>query len=163
MNGLPSDDSRKLLGGTSMGREKTSQRMEQRSLLRKEGEPPSATIIVRGGIDTRDKLRRHAHRTARAWSLDGKPLLGISVFAALGSSLEDLLRRKFASFRMVYLPTVARLAKDGFHLLPTGQHPHFTVRLSNADDLELGRLRTALGAAQANPQYCRDITWQEAR
>ena len=146
-----------------MAEQEVGGRIEQRALLRKEKEPPSTTVLIRGGVDTRDKLRRHAKRTARAWSLDGKPLLGISVFAALGSSLEDLLRRRFASFRMVHLPTVARLARHGFHLLPTGQHPHFTVRLSSADDSELERLRAALGNVQPNPQYARDITWQEAR
>jgi hypothetical protein len=45
--------------------------------------PEDATIVVRGGSDTLDKLRRHAERTARAWSLDGQPLFGISVFAVL--------------------------------------------------------------------------------
>jgi hypothetical protein len=49
-------------------------------------------------------------------------------------SLEDLLRRRFTTFRTIYLPTVADLAKHDFELLPTGQRPHFTVRLRRADD-----------------------------
>ena len=61
--------------------------------------------MVRGGRDSVEKLRRHAQRTARAWSLDGRPLLGISVFAVAGIGLEDLLARRFASFRTIYLPT----------------------------------------------------------
>lgn len=139
-------------------------RIEQRPLLRAEKTPPSTTTVVRGGTDTRDKLRRHAQRTARAWVLDGKPLLGISVFAVLGSPLEDLLRHRFASFRKVYLPTVARLARHGFDLLATGHRPHFTVRLRRGDDHELDQLKFALGAAQPNPQYSeRDVTWQGAR
>ena len=48
-------------------------------------------MVVRGGRDSPDKLRGHAQRTARAWSLDGQPLLGISVFAVLGMPLDDLL------------------------------------------------------------------------
>jgi hypothetical protein len=36
------------------------------------------TLVVRGGRDSADKLRRHAERTARAWALDGQPLLGIA-------------------------------------------------------------------------------------
>lgn len=138
-------------------------RIEQRTLLRAEKAPPGTTVVVRGGIDTREKLRRHAQRTARAWSMDGKPLLGISVFAVLGSPLEELLRSRFARFRKVYLPTVARLARHGFDLLPTGKRPHFTVRLRRGDDSELDQLKFALGAPQPNPQYTGDVTWQGAR
>lgn len=133
----------------------TGNRIEQRSLLRPEQVPQGATILVRGGSDTRDKLRRHAERTARAWSLDREPLLGISVFAVLGMPLEDLLRRRFANFRDIYLPTAARLTSHGFELLPTGQRPHYTVRLRHADDPELGLLLAALGDLRPNPQYAK--------
>jgi hypothetical protein len=56
------------------------------------------------------------------------PLLGISVFAVLGVPLDDLLRRRFATFRTIYLPSAGQLTSQGFALLPTGQAPHFTVR-----------------------------------
>jgi hypothetical protein len=82
-------------------------RIEQRELLRAEQPPPETTIVVRGGRDTVDKLRRRALRTARAWSLDGLPLLGISVFAVLGIALDELLARRFATFRTVCLPTAS--------------------------------------------------------
>jgi hypothetical protein len=118
-------------------------------------------MVVRGGRDTADKLRGHAHRTARAWSLDGRPLLGISVFAVLGMSLDELLQRRFASFRMVYLPTVGQLDEHGFELLATGQRPHYTVRLRRADDPELQMLLAALGPARPNPQYARTGIWRE--
>jgi hypothetical protein len=84
-------------------------RIEQRALLRSEQPPSDTTLVVRGGRDTVDKLRGHAERTARAWSLDGQPLLGISVFAVLGMPLEVLLRRRSASFRTIYLPTADEL------------------------------------------------------
>jgi len=108
------------------------------------------TLVVRGGRDTPDKLRGHVSGTAHAWSLDGQPLLGISVFAVLGEPLDDLLRRRFATFSTIYLPTAGRLAEHGFELLPTAQRPHFTVRLHRADDQELVHL---LGAAQPNPTH----------
>lgn len=79
----------------------TGGRIEQRSLLRAEQAPASATNVVRGGCDTRAKLRRHVERTAQVWSLDGKPLLGISVFAVLGMPLEELLQQRFANFRSI--------------------------------------------------------------
>jgi hypothetical protein len=136
------------------------QRMEQRPRLRAEEPPALATVVVRGGRDTPEKLRSHVQRTARAWSLDGQPLLGISVFAVLGEPLDALLRRRFATFRTIYLPTVGGLADRGFELLPTGQRPHFTVRLRRGDDQELGELLEALGAVQPNPAYAGREPWR---
>jgi hypothetical protein len=142
-------------------------RLEQR--LRAE-EPPAAsrqppaatTLVVRGGRDTPDKLRRHAERTARAWSLDGQPLLGVSVFAVLDMPLDELLARRFATFPLICLPTMGRLREHGFELLATGQCPHFTVRLIQADDPELTRLLAALGAPRHNPQYgSKGTIWRE--
>ena len=137
------------------------QRIEQRPRLRAEHPPADATLVIRGGRDTPDKLRSHAQRTARAWSLDGQPLLGISVFAVLDIPLDDLLQRRFATFRTIYLPAVAHLTKHGFELLATGQRPHFTVRLRRADDQELAQLLIALGAPQPNPQYARSAIWRK--
>jgi hypothetical protein len=129
------------------------ERIEQRLRLRAEQPPATTTLVIRGGRDSPDKLRSHVQRTARAWSLDGQPLLGISVFAVLDMPLDELLRRRFATFRTIYLPTVGMLAEHGFELLPTAQRPHFTVRLRRADDQELGQLLEALGAPQPNPAY----------
>jgi hypothetical protein len=137
------------------------QRIEQRELLRAEQPLPATTIVVRGGRDTVDKLRSHALRTARAWSLDGLPLLGISVFAVQGIALEELLVRRFATFRTVYLPTAGQLGERGLELLATGLAPHYTIQLGRADDKELGELLAALGPAQANPQYGRSSIWRE--
>ena len=89
------------------------------------------------------------------------PLLGISVFAVLDMSLDDLLRRRFTSFRTVYLPAAGKLAEYQFELLPTGQRPHFTVRLRSAANPEIDRLLAALGAPQANSQYARGKIWRE--
>jgi hypothetical protein len=75
--------------------------------------------------------------------------------------LDDLLRRRFISFRTVHLPALGRLLQCRFELLPTGQRPHFTVRLQSADDFELNRLLAALSAAQPNPQYARGMIWRE--
>ncbi len=126
-------------------------RIEQLALLRAEQPAAETTLVVRGGRDTVDKLRVHAVRTARAWLLDGQPLLGISVFVVLGMPLEVLLRRRFSSFRTIYLPTAGELGKDGFELLATAQRPRFTVRLERADDRELGKLLAAVGPARPNP------------
>lgn len=136
-------------------------RIEQRPRLR--AEPPllGATGLVRGGPDTREKLARHARRTARAWSLDGQPLLGISVFAVLDIPLDELLSARFATYRKIYLLTAARLHGRGFELLPTGLRPHYTVRLRQADSAELGELLDALGPPVTNLQYARSTIWRE--
>jgi hypothetical protein len=136
-------------------------RIEQRPRLRAEQPPDATTLVIRGGRDTADKLRSHVQRTARAWSLDGQPLLGISVFAVLDPPLDDLLRCRFATFRTIYLPTAGDLTEYGFGLLATALRPHFTVRLRRADDQELGKLLKALGPPQPNPQYARSVTWRE--
>ena len=150
-----------VLGGETGPVRGPGERIEQRTRLRKEQAPAAVTLLVRGGPDTVGKLRRHAERTARAWALDGRPLFGISVFAVLDMPLDDLLRRRFTSFRAVHMPTVSRLAEGQFELLPTGRRPHFTVRLQSADDSELDRLLAALGVAQPNPQYARGMIWRE--
>ena len=108
----------------------------------------------------------------RSWAatLSGPPAPGrwtgarCSAFRSLRSStrpLDQLLSARFATFRTIYLPTVAQLRERGFALLPTGRRPHFTVRLQRADDPELGELLAALGPPQANPQYAKSATWRE--
>jgi hypothetical protein len=138
-----------------------AERIEQRPRLRNEQPLATATFLVRGGPDNVEKLRRHAERTARAWALDGQPLFGISVFATLGIPLDDLLRRRFTSFRTIYLPTAGRIAEFQFKLLPTGHQPHFTIQLQRADNAELDRLLAAFGAARPNSQYARGMIWRE--
>jgi hypothetical protein len=95
--------------------------------------------------------------------LTGSRCRGISVFAVLDPPLDDLLRRRFATFRTIYLPTAGDLTEYGFDLLATALRRHFTVRLRRADDQELGQLLEALGPPQPNPQYARTVTWREER
>jgi hypothetical protein len=123
-------------------------------LLRVE-EPPAATVfLARGGPDSIASLRSAARRTARRFCLDGEPLLGVSVAAALDVPLDELVSHApLLRFEHVYAPTVAVL--EGFELLPTFGRPHFTVRLERADDPELGGLLAALGPLQVNPGYAK--------
>lgn len=63
-------------------------------------------VVVRGGPDTLAKLAAHAQRTHRAFSLDGAPFWGVSVFCALDeigpASLDTILVVKMANYRLVH-------------------------------------------------------------
>lgn len=127
---------------------------ELRPLLRAEEPPAEAVFLARGGPDSVASLRSAARRTARRFCLDGEPLLGISVAAALDVPLDELVSRPpLLRFEHVYAPTVGLL--EGFELLPTFGPPHFTVRLQRADDPELSELLAALGPLQVNPGYAK--------
>jgi hypothetical protein len=126
-----------------------------RDFVRIEPLPREATILVRGGPDTAAKLTAHAERVRRAFVLDGRPVLGISVFAALDdigpASLDGILLGKLPTYRVVHLVTAGLLAEAGFELLPTFGRPHMTLLLNGVDRVE--SLLEALGPAQANPRY----------
>jgi len=101
-------------------------------------------------------LAKHAARTHDAHSLDGSALWGVSVFCALddiGPSSLDALLRRFASYRVVHLPTAAPLRKAGFELLPTFNRPHYTIRVASDEPVELERLLVALGPEVRNRYY----------
>jgi hypothetical protein len=84
--------------------------------------------------------------------------------AQQAADLEDALAAPrvraggFAGDMRHYLPSAAGLVGHGFELLPTGQRPHYTVRLRRADHPELDLLLAALGDLQPNPQYAKGGT-----
>lgn len=75
-------------------------------------------MIVRGGPDSAAKLRAHAERVGRAFVLDGAPLFGLSVFAALDgigpASLDGIQAGKLSTYRVVHLVPLARVRAAGF-------------------------------------------------
>ncbi|MGH9185595.1 MAG: hypothetical protein ACRD0U_07255, partial [Acidimicrobiales bacterium] len=76
-------------------------RQDIEPLLRDEEPPPNGVVVVRGGPNSIERLLEHAQRTADAYTLDGDPLLGVSVFCALddvGPGSLDALLRRFASY-----------------------------------------------------------------
>ena len=78
-------------------------------------------VVVRGGPDSAAKLVAHARRTARAFVLDGRPVLGISAFAVLDdvgpSSLSGILLR-MSTYRVVHVVDAARLIEAGVRSAP---------------------------------------------
>jgi hypothetical protein len=128
-------------------------REELRPRLRAEPSPADTIVVVRGGPANARQLTTHAERTHKAFQLDGVPLWGVSVFAALDdigpASLDGLLQRLW-SYRVVHLPTVGQRTEAGFPLLPTFARPHFTLQLSTTDEPEIDRLVAALGPENPN-------------
>ena len=124
-------------------------------VLRRETIPPGSTLLIRGGPDSIDKLRSHARRMSRAFTFEGVPALGISVFAALddigAASVDGVLAGKLSTYRVVHLVEAGSLLSEGFRLLPTFARPHMTLLLPSLDDLEA--LVKLLGPARANPHY----------
>lgn len=130
-----------------------------RPLLRDEPPPADGVLVVRGGPSSVERLADHAHRTYDAYTLDGDPLWGVSVFCALddvGPASLDALLRRFASYRVVHLPTVGGVIEAGFDLLPSFRRPHFTVRLADAEPETLTQLLDALGSARPNAYHGRE-------
>jgi len=125
--------------------------------LRSETIDERATVIVRGGPDSVLTLQRHARRAAQAFALDGLPVWGISVMAALDdlgpASLPGILAGRMATYPVVHVPSAAALLDAGIELLPTFGRPHFTARIGSDDESDLVSLLAALGPGQANPYH----------
>ena len=132
-----------------------SERDELRSQLRAEAAPGEAMVLLRGGPDTVSLLRSHARRTQRLYRLDGVPLFGISVFAALDAegpaSRDGLLAGRLVTYPLVHTVRVGTLAAAGFELLATFRRPHFTIRLATDSTAEASRLLEAMGHPEENP------------
>ncbi len=133
-------------------------RIEQSDRLRDEQPPDDSMVIVRGGPDTARKLTTHAARTARAWSLSGQPIEGISVFCALdatGDASLDAVLANMHSYRVVYLCPAGDLRAAGFEFLATAKRPHYTLRAQGGATLDVERLLDSLGVPQDNPFHQR--------
>jgi len=126
-----------------------------RDFVRADLAAQEATVLVRGGPDSAEKLAIHALRVRRAFVLDGQPVLGVSVFAALDdigqASLDGILSGKLATYRLVHFVLIGDLLAAGFTVLPTFGRPHMTVVLSGLDRVE--PLLAAFGSAHTNPHY----------
>jgi hypothetical protein len=110
-------------------------------------------LLLRGGDDTVQKLRRHAERTHRAFTLDGRPVYGLSVFCALDELGRRQLYRRLASYPVLRASSVGRVRGAGFRLLPTFARPHFTVVLASVETEELARLLACFDPPSQNPRY----------
>jgi hypothetical protein len=129
---------------------------------------PAACVLLRGGPESAVKLRRHIERMRRMFLLDGNPVFGISMFAALDvagiDSREGILSGRLSTYRLVHFVTAGDITAGGFAVIPTFRRPHVTVRLQSTDDVP--ELLDVLGPPQVNDTYGenrRRRRWTDAR
>lgn len=116
--------------------------------LRHEAAPDDATVIIRAGIMAAPAVVRAAERTYAVHALHG-----ISVEAAIDVTvLEACLRsQRLSRYPQLRLSTFGRLRLNGFPLLATFDHPHFTLVLPDISELTIARLLRSFGDPIPNP------------
>ena len=117
-------------------------------------------LLLRGGPDTREKIIRHADRTAARYTFDGRPARGISVWAAQGDlDTRTVLAERMSTYRKYYRVT-AEAATAIAVLLPTFEAPHWTLMFESPEGTErreeaemIDALLDILGPVLDNPKY----------
>jgi hypothetical protein len=136
-----------------------------RDHVRDDPTPRDAVVLIRGGPDAVEKLVAQAERVRTIFVLDGEPVLGIPVYAALDdigpASVDGILADKLVTYRVVHLVPLGELAGAGFTVLPTFRRPHMTVVLGGLDRVE--PLLAALGPSQRNPHYGEEVRRRKGR
>ena len=129
--------------------------------VRDEEPPDDIVVVVRGGIATADSLRRTAEVSM---SLHG--FYGVSVFLAIGMTVEGLVRRTPElgpeRYRELRTSTVGALRSAGFQLVATGAWPHFDVVLADLGDGTIEVFGSCFGPPSRTPASGENgvlITW----
>jgi hypothetical protein len=120
--------------------------------IRDERPPDSATLVVRGGPITADKLRQTANREQAVYTWRGLPLACVSAEAVTDEwPLERLLAERLATRTTYATTTVAQVFEAGLVLLPTFDVPHYDVVLGAASPEEVSKLMSILSEPIRNP------------
>lgn len=115
--------------------------------LRSEQPPDDATVVVRAGVLGVDAVRRAAQRSFELYAV-----FGLSVEGVIGTTVRQACRsERVIGYRHVRLSTFGRIRAEGFALLATFDHPHFTLVLPDLGDLTLARLDKSFDEAIPNP------------
>lgn len=122
--------------------------------------PDDLILLLRGGPDTREKILRHADRTAGRYSYQGKPARGVSLWAARGDlDARAVLAARLSTYRQYYRVTGTALSSVGL-LLATFEAPHWTFLFepptgaSPRPEAEIvDDLLDILGPVLDNPKY----------
>jgi hypothetical protein len=114
--------------------------------------PPTTIVVIRLGEQTlgNQKLSEQCERTHARWGVHG-----FSVFEVPDNDYQLLAR-------LVPIVTVrprlfeargAELLAEGFPLLPTAQHPHWTVVVSEPTAAQFARVRGLFDGPKPNPAF----------
>jgi hypothetical protein len=97
-----------------------------------------------------DKLRQNCEVTFARWGLHG-----FSVFELPGGDYERLARLIPLLLDRQWLLEApgANLVADGFPLLPTREHPHWTVVLAEPTPTQFARVRRHFSEPKRNPVW----------
>lgn len=119
-------------------------------VLRHEEPPADAVVIIRGGLLAHDSIVRTA-----TTSFERHGFYGVSVFAAIGMTIEELVARTpelgADRYKRLRRSTVGELRAAAFALLPTLDWPHFDIVLPDVDGQTLDRLAACFSEPFTNP------------
>lgn len=117
--------------------------------------PDDTMIIVRGGVMLIEDLRHNARITQRRHGF-----YGISVFAAVGMAVDELLAGPvYIPHAQIRTTTSGRLRAAGFELRRTLSLPyHYDIVLDDADEPTLARLLDCFEPPVTNPHPRRPPT-----
>jgi hypothetical protein len=118
--------------------------------VRDEEPPDDTVVVVRGGIAASESLRRSAEV-----SMAVHGFLGVSVFLAIGMTVDELVRRtpelSGDRYKQLRTTTAGALRAAGFRLLATGEWPHYDVALPDLTESSVEAFRHCFGPPFPNP------------
>lgn len=113
---------------------------------------PGTIVVIRLGERTLgdDQLAQQCERSRARWGFDG-----FSVFEVPGGDYGLLAKlvRIVAVRRRLFEANARRLVVAGFPLFPTGDHPHWTVVLSESSTRQFARVRGLFDGPKDNPAW----------
>ena len=123
------------------------------SISLRDDEIPETLVVVRLGVVTLsdDRLRLACERCHVRWGVWGFSVLEVPD----GNDYEQLvrLRPEVGERRQLLRADGHELAADGFPLLPTLDHPHWTVMLATPSHSLFDRVRSHFDGPITNPAW----------
>lgn len=105
-------------------------------------------LVVRGGLMLLSDLERAAEVCQASLGFPG-----ISVYAADGLGLAELVMATPLAHSQLRWSRAGRLRAAGFALEPTRSWPHYTLRLTDASPAELRRVEQTFSPPEPNPRH----------
>ena len=121
-------------------------------LLLREASVPSTLVLIRFGRNTLadDNLGRSCEMTFARWGLYGFSVFELpdGDYDRLGRLVPLLLERQW-----VLEAAGSNVLRDGFPVLPTRDHPHWTVILAEPTPTQFERVRRHFSEPKRNPVW----------